>query len=205
MPFFWTLVFEMSYPILRTGSCSEDWLCCSSWLISRSWRQWFFFLILDESKQPDSRLAIFRSLIWEPQVVAKWQPQGVLINNFFVIKWDFISARLTQAMTFMTVCVTVDRGLHLRSRKLRRFQALLKWTCWENLKYFQKGVNGPCGYPHAHFPAGDVINEWCLGEHGSHFRNQPSTEVTCQCVNDGFSVYPPIKVHPRRIRKLRTK
>lgn len=70
----WTSVSEVSYPVLWTGSCSEDWLSCSFWHIGRSWQQWYSSLTLDGSKQGDSHLAMLRDPGWELQVLAKWWP-----------------------------------------------------------------------------------------------------------------------------------
>lgn len=179
----WTSVFKMSYLVLRSGSCSEESLsslgisaCPNTPVVlppGPGWKQagWF---PLGHSQGSHMRA---------PGVAKRW-PQGILRNNFFAMEWDFINARLTQPTKSMNMRVTVGcktikkedhtvEAGHWDGKASKPF-----WNWWAkrtwSKEYFQTGVSGSWRHPHAHSPEGDVINEWYLKEHGSHFRNQSS-------------------------------
>lgn len=102
----WTLVFEASYPVLWTGSCSKDWLSYSGTLAG-----------------PDNSHTSPWPWIEASRVILTWPCSGIqhespkcwpngdpsmLRDNFFVMKWDFKSTRLTQPTTFMTMWQLIE-------------------------------------------------------------------------------------------------
>lgn len=78
----------------------------------------------------------------------------------------------------------------------------IDWLRKLGIRNISKQVPVGHGDTHMAILSEGVINEWYLKEHSSHFRNWPlRIEVVCHCVNDGFSVYLPIQIHLRSIRK----